>query len=54
MFFNTVDQDADIDLAVRAAMFSCLGTTGQRCTSTRRLILHSKIKEEFLGKIFSE
>ncbi|XP_034189285.1 aldehyde dehydrogenase 7 family member A1 [Osmia lignaria lignaria] len=46
-----VDQDADLDLAVRAAMFSCLGTTGQRCTSTRRLILHSKIKEEFLGKL---
>ncbi|CAL7949207.1 unnamed protein product [Xylocopa violacea] len=46
-----VDQDADLEMAVRATVFSCVGTTGQRCTSTRRLILHSKIKNEFLGKL---
>lgn len=46
-----VNQDADLDLAVRAAMFSCTATTGQRCTTTRRLILHNKIKDEFLGKL---
>lgn len=50
-FFIIVNQDADLDLAVRAAMFSCTATTGQRCTTTRRLILHNKIKDEFLGKI---
>jgi len=37
-------------MAIRAAVFSCIGTAGQRCTTTRRLILHKKIKNEFLGK----
>ncbi|XP_043800290.1 putative aldehyde dehydrogenase family 7 member A1 homolog [Apis laboriosa] len=46
-----VNEDANLDLAVRAAMFSCTATTGQRCTATRRLILHNKIKDEFLGKL---
>lgn len=45
-----VAQDADLEMAVRAAVFSCVGTAGQRCTTTRRLILHKKIKNEFLGK----
>lgn len=52
MFFVTVTPDGNLDMAVETAVFSCVGTTGQRCTSTRRLILHSKIKDEFLGKIF--
>lgn len=43
-------QDADLDMAIKAAVFSCVGTAGQRCTTTRRLILHSKIKDEFLRK----
>lgn len=47
---STVAQDADLEMAVRAAVFSCIGTAGQRCTTTRRLILHKKIKNEFLGK----
>lgn len=34
---------------MRAAVFSCVGTAGQRCTTTRRLILHNKIKTEFLS-----
>ncbi|XP_031789176.1 aldehyde dehydrogenase family 7-like isoform X1 [Nasonia vitripennis] len=46
-----VSDDADIDLAVKAAVFSCIGTAGQRCTTTRRLILHTKIKEDFVGKL---
>ncbi|KZC12794.1 PREDICTED: putative aldehyde dehydrogenase family 7 member A1 homolog [Dufourea novaeangliae] len=46
-----VAQDAELEMAVRAAVFSCVGTAGQRCTTTRRLILHSKIKNEFLGKL---
>lgn len=45
-----VMQDADLDMAIKAAVFSCVGTAGQRCTTTRRLILHSKIKDEFLRK----
>lgn len=48
-FLPIVAQDADLEMAVRAAVFSCVGTAGQRCTTTRRLILHKKIKNEFLG-----
>lgn len=47
---STVAEDADLKMAVRAAVFSCVGTAGQRCTTTRRLILHKKIKDEFLGE----
>lgn len=46
----TVAHDADLEMAVRAVVFSCVGTAGQRCTTTRRLILHKKIKNEFLGR----
>ncbi|KAH0952717.1 hypothetical protein HN011_009024 [Eciton burchellii] len=46
-----VAEDADLEMAIRAAVFSCVGTAGQRCTTTRRLILHKKIKNEFLGKL---
>lgn len=33
-----VDQDADLDMVVPAVLFACVGTTGQRCTTTRRLV----------------
>lgn len=35
-----VSPDADLDLAIRAIVFGAVGTCGQRCTSTRRLIVH--------------
>ena len=35
-----VDESADVDMVVRAAVFACVGTAGQRCTTTRRLVLH--------------
>jgi aldehyde dehydrogenase (NAD+) len=35
-----VMDDSDLALALRAVLFGAVGTTGQRCTSTRRLILH--------------
>lgn len=38
-----VADDADIDMVVRASLFACAGTAGQRCTTTRRLILHEKV-----------
>jgi aldehyde dehydrogenase (NAD+) len=41
----TVMDDADPDLAVRAALFAAAGTTGQRCTSLRRLIVHTDIAD---------
>lgn len=35
-----VDETADLELATRAILFGAVGTAGQRCTSTRRLIVH--------------
>lgn len=40
-------RDADLDLAVRAAILSAFKTTGQRCTSASRLIIHESRIEEF-------
>jgi aldehyde dehydrogenase (NAD+) len=41
-----VAPSADLDLAVRAVVFSAVGTAGQRCTSLRRLIAHESIAGE--------
>ena len=38
-----VAEDADLDLATRAIVFGAVGTNGQRCTTTRRVIAHKKI-----------
>ncbi|MCD8520249.1 MAG: aldehyde dehydrogenase family protein [Alphaproteobacteria bacterium] len=42
---------ADLDMAVRAILFGAVGTAGQRCTTTRRLIVHKSIKAELLEKL---
>ena len=39
-----VDADADLEMVARAGPFACAGTAGQRCTTTRRLILHEKVR----------
>jgi aldehyde dehydrogenase (NAD+) len=41
-------EDADLDLAVRAVLFGAVGTAGQRCTTTRRIIIQKEIKSRFL------
>jgi aldehyde dehydrogenase (NAD+) len=38
-----VTPDADIKMTVIGAVFGAVGTAGQRCTSTRRLIIHESI-----------
>ena len=38
--------DADLDMALRAILFGAVGTAGQRCTSTRRLIVQSGVRAE--------
>jgi aldehyde dehydrogenase (NAD+) len=43
--------DADLDLALRAVLFGAVGTAGQRCTSTRRLILQEGIADRFLERL---
>jgi aldehyde dehydrogenase (NAD+) len=46
-----VDSNADLDLATRAVLFGAVGTAGQRCTSTRRLIVHEEVVEELTGRL---
>lgn len=45
--------DANLPLALRTILFSALGTAGQRCTTTRRLFLHSSIAPSFLASLTS-
>ena len=46
-----VCKSADLDLAVRAIVFSAVGTAGQRCTSLRRLIVHRSIHEPLIQRL---
>jgi aldehyde dehydrogenase (NAD+) len=46
-----VHRDADLELAVRGVAFGAVGTAGQRCTSTRRLFLHSDIAGSFTERL---
>ena len=46
-----VTEDADLDMAVRATLFGAVGTAGQRCTSTRRIIIHKSVKEKFVNSL---
>lgn len=43
--------DADLDLALEGVLWGAFGTTGQRCTATSRLLLHSRIHDRFLGML---
>lgn len=44
-----IDETADLKLAARSITFGVVGTTGQRCTSTRRIIVHSSVANEFIN-----
>jgi len=46
-----VSKDADLDMSIIGAVFGAVGTAGQRCTSTRRLIIHEDIYEDFKNKL---
>ena len=48
-----VTEDADMDMAVRATLFGAVGTAGQRCTSTRRIIIQSGVKDMFVSRLVS-
>lgn len=43
--------DANLDLAIDGVLWGAFGTTGQRCTATSRLILHSAIHDELLDRL---
>ena len=38
--------DADLDMVIRGTLFGAVGTAGQRCTSTRRLLCHESVVDE--------
>ncbi|WWC92122.1 uncharacterized protein L201_007076 [Kwoniella dendrophila CBS 6074] len=46
-----VDEDADLGQALQGVLFAAVGTAGQRCTSTRRLLLHKSIAKEFISRL---
>lgn len=46
-----VTASADLDLALRAIVFSAVGTAGQRCTSLRRLIVHEDIYDRLISNV---
>ncbi|MEX1365101.1 MAG: aldehyde dehydrogenase family protein, partial [Nannocystaceae bacterium] len=48
-----VDQTADLGLAARAIAFGAAGTAGQRCTTTRRLLVAESVAEALTGKVVS-
>ncbi|NQV54471.1 MAG: aldehyde dehydrogenase family protein [Rhodospirillales bacterium] len=48
-----VAPSADLEMAVRAILFSAVGTCGQRCTSLRRLIVHAAIYDALVAKLLS-
>ena len=46
-----VDETADLKLAIPAIAFGAVGTAGQRCTTTRRLIVHESVYDDVLAKL---
>jgi aldehyde dehydrogenase (NAD+) len=46
-----VTPSANLDLALRAILFGAIGTAGQRCTSTRRIIVHAAVKDELVRRL---
>ena len=46
-----VTPSADLELAVRAIFFGAIGTAGQRCTSTRRVIVHSSVAKKLRDRL---
>ena len=46
-----VEPDADLDLALKSIVFGAVGTAGQRCTTTRRVIAHESIADELVDRM---
>jgi len=46
-----VTPSGNLDMALRTILFGAVGTAGQRCTSTRRVIVHESIKEELVDRL---
>ncbi len=48
-----ISKEADLDIAILGALFGAVGTAGQRCTTTRRLIIHEDIYDKVKAKLTS-
>jgi aldehyde dehydrogenase (NAD+) len=48
-----ISENADLDMSLIGAVFGAVGTAGQRCTSTRRLIIHESVYDTFKQKLVS-
>lgn len=48
-----ISDRANLEMAVRSVYFGAIGTAGQRCTSTRRLIVHRAVYDRFLEKLLA-
>lgn len=48
-----ISDQADLEMTIRAVVFGAVGTAGQRCTSTRRLIIHESVYEEVKSRLVS-
>lgn len=46
-----ISEHADLDMSIIGAVFGAVGTAGQRCTTTRRLIIHEKVYDSFKAKL---
>ena len=46
-----VSQHGDLEMAIRTILFGAVGTAGQRCTSTRRIIVHESVYDDVLGRL---
>lgn len=46
-----VSQHGDIEMAIRTILFGAVGTAGQRCTSTRRIIVHESVYDDVLNRL---
>jgi len=48
-----ITENADVEMALRATVFGAVGTAGQRCTSTRRLIIHESIYDKVKDRLLA-
>jgi len=46
-----ITENADLDMSLIGCVFGAVGTAGQRCTTTRRLIIHEKVYKKFTEKL---
>jgi len=46
-----ISEQADLDMAIIGCLFGAVGTAGQRCTTTRRIIIHESVYESFKNKL---